>query len=412
MGLVMDHFSGHVFGLRPACCRFPPQSDSTFLLCRNEAWYPMNAKTLRSIQFKIALLTLIFASTQSPAQDGVFYGLLRARDLTPFGFVRLDMRPAHSVSIEPGSWAIEAELAYQNTWALSEEVERYLTSLEPTGRRTLGAAEVEAIRELPGENYLLDLEQGVADVTVHYKLAHDWAAYATISVLSFQGGFLDGTIESFHDSLGFSTFGRPAAARNGMNVIYDLKGAQVTMLGELPTDGGFMDPVLGVRYAGFELLSKWRLGLEGAAKIPLQGRRPLLSTGRTDLGVQASLQWLGIRNAFHVSAAAVYYAGVLAPAPQDEQVIPTLVLGYEFRLTNRTNLNVQGYISESVYSSKQTDLDELTARKYQYSLGVRHRLNNILLNFAMTENLQNVNNTPDVGFQLGLAYVPFRHATR
>jgi hypothetical protein len=43
-------------------------------------------------------------------------GLLRSRDLSPFGGLRLDMRPAHAVSIEPGSWAIETELGYQNTW--------------------------------------------------------------------------------------------------------------------------------------------------------------------------------------------------------------------------------------------------------------------------------------------------------
>jgi hypothetical protein len=57
---------------------------------------------------------------------GQFYGLLRGRDLTPFGSLRLDMRPAHAVAIERGSFAIETEIGYQNTWALSPEVERYL----------------------------------------------------------------------------------------------------------------------------------------------------------------------------------------------------------------------------------------------------------------------------------------------
>src|SRR5215510_6662476 len=92
------------------------------------------------------------------------WGMLRARDLTPFGFLRLDMRPAYAVSIEPGSWAIETELSYQNTWALSPEVEDYLVSLEPTGRRDLGPAEFAAIQALPGENYLLDVESANFDL--------------------------------------------------------------------------------------------------------------------------------------------------------------------------------------------------------------------------------------------------------
>ena len=54
----------------------------------------------------LTLAGLAFGAPQSYAEDGQLYGLLRTRDLTPFGFLRLDMRPAHAVSIEPGSWAI------------------------------------------------------------------------------------------------------------------------------------------------------------------------------------------------------------------------------------------------------------------------------------------------------------------
>ena len=53
------------------------------------------------------------------------------------------------------------------------------------------------------------------------------------------------------------------------------------------------------------------------------------------------------------------------PAPQDSQVVPTLIFGYEYALTARTNLNLQAYISQSVYTHRQTDLDELLGEKYQ-----------------------------------------------
>src|SRR5690242_17445370 len=98
------------------------------------------------------------------AEEGRFYGMLRERDLTPFGFLRLDMRPAHAVSIEKHTFAFEAELGYQNTWALSENVEKYLTSMERSGRHEIGPAEIQAIRDLPGENYLMDLESATLDL--------------------------------------------------------------------------------------------------------------------------------------------------------------------------------------------------------------------------------------------------------
>jgi len=357
----------------------------------------------------LAALCGIAYTLPSNAEEGSFYGLLRSRDLSPFGNLRLDMRPAHAVSIEPGSWAVETELGYQNTWALSPEVEKYLVGLESGGRRTFGPAEMQGIRDLPGENYLLDIETATLDLTFHYKIAPDWSVYGIISAISYQGGFLDSTIEQFHDTLGFSTFGRPALARNQAALYYDLKGIQLALT-EKPTDGGFTDPTVGFRYSGVQFSPNWRLTLEGAVKIPVAGERLLLSTGRTDYGVQASLQRLGIRHAFYGNLAAVYYAGTREPAPHDAQIIPTVILGYEFKWTAKTNLNIQTYVSNSVYSHQQTDLDELLGMKYEYSIGLRHRMENWLVTFGFTENVQNVNNTPDIGFQLGVAWIPHRNS--
>jgi hypothetical protein len=327
------------------------------------------------------------------------------RDLTPFGFLRLDMRPAHAVSIETGTWAFEFETGYQNTWALSKNVEEYLTNLEPQGRHALNAADVQAIRDLPGENYLVDAEVGTLDAIVHYKVADDLAVYAILSGISYTGGFLDGTIESFHKTLGFSSFGRPALSKNKVNLVYDLKSAQLVSFGS-PTSGGFLDPTLGARYAGIKLPGPWAMAVEAAVKVPIDGERQLLSTGHVDYGLQASVQRRGAHHALYANVAAVYYGGAEFPVPQDAQVIPTFILGYERQLTARTNVNLQIYVSPSVYSHDDTDLDELTAIKYEYSIGVRHRIDNFLVTFGVTENVQNINNTPDIGFQLGFAYVP------
>ena len=356
-----------------------------------------------------AVTALLF--TMPVKADGMFYGLLRARDVTPFGSLRLDMRPAHAVAIERGSVAFEAELAYQNTWALSPEVERYLVAREPLGRRELGPDDVQAIRDLPGENYLLDLESATVDLTVHYKFSDAMSAYLITSAITYQGGFLDSTIEGFHDSFGFSSFGRPAVSRNDVNVIFDLKSSQTALL-EPATDGGLADPTIGVRYTGLPLSDRWRLGFEAAVKIPLAGRRLMLSTGRTDYGLQASLQRRGDRHAVYTNFAAVYYAGALDPAPQEAQVVPTLIVGYEYQWTERTNVNLQGYLSRSTYTERTTDLDELNGEKYQLTLGLRHRREKLLFTFAITENLQNINNTPDIGMQLGVAYIPAPVAQR
>jgi hypothetical protein len=264
---------------------------------------------------------------------------------------------------------------------------------------------LQAIRELPGENYLLDLELAQLDVILHRQLDRYWSAYVILSGVSYGGGFLDATIEGFHDTFGFGTYGRPAARRNDVNMLFDLKSLQYGAF-EAPSSGGLLDPTLGIRHSGLALADRVKVVFEAAAKLPWAGRRTLLSSGRTDFGTQLTLQYFGNNHALYASASAVYFASERIVPQVPSQVIPTLVLGYEHRVTPHTNVILQGYVSPSIFDREQTDLDELLATKYQLSLGLRHRRGKHLVTFAVTENLQNINNTPDIGMQIGWGYVP------
>lgn len=353
-----------------------------------------------------SLAILLAATALAPAaaaEESKFIGLLRARDLTTFGFLRLDMRPAHAIHASPGTWAIEAELAHQNTWALSRGARDYLDTLP--GRRALGPQEVADIRALPGENYVFDMELATLDLTLHYKFTERWGGYLVMSGVNYSGGFMDSAIETFHDTFGFDNNGRPSVRRNDVNLIADLLSADIAVF-SAPTSGGLLDPTIGIRYSSPEQTRGWNVVLEAAAKLALQGRTDFQSTGETDYGVQATLQRFGEHHAWYVSASAVYYDGRSSILPTDPQVVPTLVLGYERRLNDRTHVILQGYVSDSVFSSEDTELDELLDRKFQLSAGIYRRIGRGVLSFAITENLQNFNNTPDVGLQLGWAFSP------
>ncbi|MGH8249138.1 MAG: DUF3187 family protein [Steroidobacteraceae bacterium] len=359
------------------------------------------------LRWQAALLLALVAVLHAPASlaaDSDYLGLLRARDLTPFGFVRLDMRPAHAVAAPKGTWAVELELAQQNTWALSSNVEDYLETLD--GRRELGPAELAAIQALPGESYLVDLELAELDLTIHHKFSSHWGGYVVLSAVSYGGGFLDGAIEQFHEALGFGPFGRPAARRYDTNWISNLKSGEQLGFLEFPTRGGFLDPTVGLRYSLAKQVRGWNVVVEAAAKLPVQGRDPFLSTGRADYGLQTTLQRFSDHHAWYVSGSAVYYDGRTNVTPTPAQVIPTLVVGYERRLSPETHLILQGYVSDSIYTRRETELSALLDTKYQLSLGVYRRMGRGVLSFAITENIQNFNNTPDLGLQLGWAYSP------
>jgi len=362
---------------------------------------------------KCALFAALIASSawaQEPSSAGAgahpvsptHYGLLRSRDVTPFGFLRLDMQPAHAVSGPPGTWATELDLSYQNTWALSDNVRGYLDS-RGGGRHGIGPADVQAILNLPGESYLVDLEYGLLDFTFHYQLAEHWEGYGTVSGVYYTGGFLDSTIEAFHGALNIGQNGRKSVNRNEINVIYNLKSAQVVQP-DLP-EAGLLDPVLGLRYRLYQKPERWNLIAEGAVKVPVAGKRDFLSTGHTDVGAQITLQRFAGRHAAYGSLSAVYTKPSNI-APTHTEVVPTAILGYEFSWTERTNFNVQLYVSPSVFKHSDTDLDELLARKYLASVGLRYRRGASVFTFAVTENIQNFDNTPDISFQFSWAYSP------
>jgi uncharacterized protein DUF3187 len=358
------------------------------------------------MRYRYGAIFLLAAAAWGPpaaAAESEYLGLLRARDLTTFGFLRLDMRPAHAVHAPEGTWAVEAELAHQNTWALSGGARKYLDSLD--GRRPLGPQEVADIQALPGENYLFDMELAELDVTLHYKFSSRWGAYLVLPAVNYSGGFLDGSIEGFHEALGFDNNGRPAVRRNDVAIIADLKSANMAILGA-PTHGGMLDPTIGLRYSSPQQMKGWSVVLEAAAKVAVRGEKDFLSTGRSDYGLQATLQRFGDHHAWYVSASGVYYDGGSSITPTDPQIVPTLVVGWERKLSPETHVILQGYVSDSVYTREDTELNELLDTKLQLSLGVYRRFGRGVVSFAITENLQNFNNTPDVGLQLGWAYSP------
>ena len=180
--------------------------------------------------------------------ESEYLGLLRARDLTTFGFLRLDMRPAHAMQRARKAPGRSKPNSHSRTPGRSAAVPA-TTWRRCRERRKLGPAEVAAIQALPGENYLFDMELAELDVTFHYKFTPHWGGYLVLSGVNYSGGFLDSGIEGFHDAFGFDNNGRPAVSQNDVNLIADLKSADMAFLGA-PTNGGLLDPTIGVRYSG------------------------------------------------------------------------------------------------------------------------------------------------------------------
>jgi hypothetical protein len=352
----------------------------------------------------LSLAPAFAAPAQDPNGEWQALGPMRVRDMTPFGLTRLDMLPAHAVAATPGTFAVEVNVSHQNTWAISENVADYL---EERGieRGEIGATEIAALVALSGEAYLVDGEFGLVDLTLHYRASRHLGVYATIPYYTFGGGFLDSTIEGFHDEAGFSNAGRTFAPRNRFLVVADLPNASLVL--EESPENDFGDPVVGIRHVFTPEPGRWHLVIEAAAKLVVDGSdseasRRLTSSGHHDFGAQFTAQRFFRRNALYASIAVVDFQGPTRGIAKD-RFIPSALLGWEGKMTRNANFIVQLSAAESVV--QETELDEISAAKIQATLGVQWRRGGHVVRFGITENIANFDNTPDVGLNLSFARI-------
>ncbi len=345
------------------------------------------------------LLAPIIATAPVSAQDWAPIGMIRIRDLTPFGLPRLDLLPAHAVAATPGTWAVETAVSYQNTYVLSENVDGYLKS-RGNGRDRLNQEDVAAILAQDGDSYFVDGEFGLADLTLHYRASEHWGLYTTIPYYFFNQGFLDSSIEGFHSSFGLDSAGRDLVNRNDFQVVASMGGdTSMVILSEPSAELG--DPVTGVRYSLFSQPGKWNLIVEGAAKWSI-GDESLVSSGKHDFGGQATLQRFFEKHALYLSGSVVYFRAPF-PGVNESDYVPTVIAGWEFRITSGTNGILQFYASPSIV--QDSTVEELMADKFQLTLGAQSRRGNTVWRFGITENLSNFQNTPDIGVSLGVAKI-------
>ena len=313
------------------------------------------------------------------------------RDLSVFNVLRLEMPDAHSSPAPRDTWSVDVQLGYQNTWSMSPNIQDYF---ETRGvRRRLSAADIADISALPFEKFLVDLEMGVADVTLHRRLGPNWSVYGILSAVTYNGGFLDAPVERFHSALGFREYVRTAVPRNSFTVIAELKDTHY-VLQDAPT-GGLLDPTLGVRY------TSGRLALDGAIKVPLGGARPFLSNGHFEYGVQATAKdsW-GPHTAWGSLAVVRTHGGGIVDT-HGGFVVPTATAGYEYAFGERASAFVQGHVSRYALDSRDTDIGGLRQPKTQVSVGARYRTGASTFSVSFIEGFGAYNGLPDLGLNIG-----------
>lgn len=339
----------------------------------------------------------VASTVQSTPEGYSLLGPLRERDMTPYHLTRLEMLPTESSAALGPGWTVETELTHTNTYARSTLVADRI--IVRGGRKPVTAADVRSFLAVPGDVAYLDGEFGLLAATVHYQLDRRLGFFVTLPFFYSTGGIFDAVIEDYHNLFGFPQGGRDQVSRNEFRVVYRVGREQVVEIGS--PDSGLSDPILGVRYRLLPPSSRWDLIVQSAVKVATREPGPL-STGGDDLGVQLALHRTFGRQAVYLDASAVHVGGPYADPRVDRRILPAWVAAYELGLTHHTSLVLQVYVSPSVFS--RADIPELTQDKNEIVGGFRFQHGPVAWFVDIIENFIHLENTPDVGAQLGASW--------
>jgi len=327
---------------------------------------------------------------------------LRVRDYTFPSFLVLGFAPMPSAPLGRGNYAFEFHGSVINDFQASDAVENYLAQTRGDGvRRALDQQDVEAILSLPeGQAFYIDAEYDAADFAFFYGLADNLDVGLAVTALHYTTGRLDDSIFDFHQDVGYGQQGRDYVLDNHFQVVFG-GGGKLPPLVTLDGSGvsGIGDPSLFLRYAFRSRSNGWQYGLTLGVKPPVADTTRFLSTGSWDYGLQLVGDRRFENSALIVNLSAVK-AGTFEQNGFDPPVLPALHLSYiyRFRRMPRTRVMLQALVAEHPFRDLVDS--ELTELETQLSLAMKWNTPLGVFGLGLTENLFNMDNTPDIGLHL------------
>ncbi len=359
-----------------------------------------------------AVLALVLSAAVLPAPAGAaeprgFLGSdpigvpLRVRDYTFPSFLVFGFAPMPSAALGRGNYAFELHGSIINDFQASDSVEQYLAETRgENSPRPLDATDVAAILSFrEGEAFYIDGEYEFADFAFFYGLTDRLDLGIQASALAYTQGRLDGSIFDFHNRFGFGQQGRNYVADQQFQIIFGADGVPPVINLDGAGQRGFGDPALLLRYAFPSRSNGWQYGISAGIKPPLASTEKFLSTGSWDYGLQLVADRRFERNALIINLSAVK-PGAFEQVDLDLPILPALNVSFIhlFRRFPRTRIMLQALIAEHPFRDL-VDSD-LSALETQLTLAVKWNTPLGVIGLGLTENLFNMDNTPDIGLHL------------
>ncbi len=335
---------------------------------------------MRPLRPALALAAAALAAAAAAAQGtsvwssspAVGLGPILMRAESPLAILRFSPTPEPPVTLDPGQWQVEMLTSWCNYFDVDPAL------------------------------YTIDAESLRFSLHAAYGFAPRFDVKVALPVAYRGGGILDRFITDFEGLLKVPNEARKQAPRNRYLILIRGQNGQTYERSGGDAGWGIEDATVSVRYQLAEgTATKPAITLSGGVKVPTGRQASLYSSGGYDLAAGVSLgQRLGRFN-LYASAFAMHYATTELVGVRLTSTQNSLFAGLEFRKSARTSWVLQGLRT----SPGAEHFGGLSRNSYELTLGFKHVLGpHLLLEASLLENLIIFDNSPDVGFHVGLVW--------
>ena len=323
-----------------------------------------------------ALLVAGLATAQDvsnwAASPAVGLGPLQLRAQSPLAILRLSPTPETPVTLRAGQWQLGLLTSWNNYF------------------------------DYDPQYYTIDAETLRFTMTAAYGLTPRLEAHAALPLSYRGGGILDRFIENFEGLLHVANQQRKLAPRNRYLVLIKGPGGRTFELSGHDAGWGIEDATAGLRYQlapGTETTPA--VVASFTLKFPTGRQASLFSSGGYDVAAGLSAgQRLGRFNLYG-ALTAIHYAATDMVGVRLKPNQVSLFTGLEYRLSPRTSWLLQTLVT----SAGAEHFGDFSKNTYEITFGFKRVLStNVLLEASLLENLFIFDNSPDVGFHVGLVW--------
>jgi len=295
--------------------------------------------------------------------------------------------------------------AHANTFVKSDRIVRNLQPRNGRGILTREVAERLTQEQPDEEAFLFDTEVERWSLNVFYGLSEAVMLEAELPILHFGGGFLDPVIENFHNTFGFPDDSRPDFRKN-ISEAFLYIDRQFLYFGPEDLDGaGLGDLVLSSKFRLLRGGNSWpAITARVAIKLPTGDPQTLRGSGSMDYGLDLIVSKPFTKSCLHLNLGAV--------VPGQWELMPKLnlspiysaLLSYERLIGKNTSLIIQNLASSNVL----TGVTDSGIGKISHEITAGVKIDHppwLRWTISLTENYAQYNNSPDIGFHVGVRYL-------